>query len=53
MLDSSLYLDMSATERQKLLDYLVMSYFNSLPDENSWAFSRPIQFVPEKEQGIS
>ncbi len=31
LIDSSLYLDMSQTDRQKLLHYLVASYFNPLP----------------------
>ncbi len=35
LIDSSLYLDMSQTDRQKLLNYLVSSYFNLLPSENN------------------
>ena len=33
LIDSSLYQDMSQGERQKLLDYLIESYFHSLSDE--------------------
>jgi hypothetical protein len=33
LIDSSLYVGMSPTERRKLLHYLVSSYFNLLPNE--------------------
>lgn len=35
LVHSSLYHGMSMKERQRLLHYLVTSYFNPLPDENS------------------
>jgi hypothetical protein len=34
LIDSALYLEMSPAERQKLLRYLVSSYFNLLPVKN-------------------
>jgi hypothetical protein len=37
LIDSSLYLGMSLEERQNLLRYLVSTYFNLLPVENSRA----------------
>lgn len=45
LIDSSLYKGMSAVERQKLLNYLVTSYFDLLPVENSRALPMPIQTV--------
>ena len=42
LIDSSLYLEMSITERQKLLHYIVSSYFN-LPVENRRALPTAIQ----------
>jgi hypothetical protein len=41
--DSSLYLGMSPTERRKLLHYLVSSFFNYLPFENSRALPMAMQ----------
>jgi hypothetical protein len=32
---SSLFLDMHPAERERMLDYIVSSYFNALPNENS------------------
>jgi hypothetical protein len=32
---SSLFLDMHPAERERVLDYIVSSYFNAVPDENS------------------
>jgi len=46
LIDSSLYLDMSQTDRQKLLNYLVSSYFNLLPSENNRALPKAIQIGP-------
>jgi hypothetical protein len=46
LIDSSLYLDMSQTDRQKLLNYLVSSYFNLLPNENNRALPKAIQIGP-------
>ncbi len=46
LIDSSLYLDMSQTDRQKLLHYLVSSYFNFLPDDNNRALPQAIQIGP-------
>jgi len=43
LIDSSLYLSMSSAERQKLLHYLVSSYFNHLPVENSRALPTATQ----------
>jgi len=43
LIDSSLYLSMSMAERQKLLHYLVSSYFNFLPVENSRALPTAMQ----------
>jgi hypothetical protein len=31
---SSLFLDMHPAERERMLDYIVSSYFNAVPDEN-------------------
>jgi hypothetical protein len=42
LIDSSLYLEMSITERQKLLLYIVSSYFN-LPVENRRALPSAMQ----------
>ena len=39
---SSLYLDMSQTERQKLIHDLVLSYFNFLPNDNNRALPKAI-----------
>jgi hypothetical protein len=43
LIASSLYLGMSPAERQKLLHYLVTSYFNLLPLENTRALPTAIQ----------
>ncbi len=43
LIDSSRYLDMSQTDRQKLLNYLVSSYFNLLPIDKNRALPRAIQ----------
>ena len=43
LIDSSLYLGMSPAERQNLLQYLVSSYFNLLPVENSRALPKTMQ----------
>jgi hypothetical protein len=45
-IDSSLYLGMSQTDRQKLLYYLVASYFYLLTGESSRALPKAIQFGP-------
>ncbi len=45
---SSLYADMSQAERQKLLHYLVTSYFYPLPGEKSRALPKAIQIGPAK-----
>jgi hypothetical protein len=42
LINSSLYLDMSQTDRQKLFHDLVLSYFNFLPDENDRALPKAI-----------
>ncbi len=41
--DSSLYLGMSPAERRKLLHYLVSSFFNLPPVENSRALPMAMQ----------
>ena len=46
LIGSSLHLGMSETNRQKLLRYLVASYFNPLPGENSRALPKANQIVP-------
>jgi hypothetical protein len=46
LIGSSLHLGMSQTNRQKLLHYLVASYFNPLPGENSRALPKANQIVP-------
>ena len=46
LIDSSLYLNMSQMDRQKLLNYLVSSYFNFLPSENNRALPKAIQIGP-------
>jgi hypothetical protein len=33
--NSSLFLEMHPAERERMLDYIVSSYFNAVPDENS------------------
>ena len=43
LIDSSLYVGMSPAERRKLLHYLVLSYFNLLPFENSRALPMAMQ----------
>ena len=43
LIDSSLYLSMSPAERQKLLHYLVSSYFYLLPVEKSRALPTTMQ----------
>lgn len=40
LISSPHYLGMSQSERQKLLHYLVASYFNPLPGENSRALPK-------------
>ena len=47
LIGSSLYLGMSQTKRQKLLNYLVASYFNPLPGGNSRALPKANQIVPQ------
>ena len=42
LLNSSLYLEMSQTDRQKLLHNLVSSYFNFLPNQNDRALPKAI-----------
>jgi hypothetical protein len=42
LFDSSLYMDMSQTDRQKLLHDLVSSYFNFLPNQNNRALPKAI-----------
>ena len=46
LIDSSLYLEMPQMDRQKLLKYLVSSYFNLLPSENNRALPKAIQIGP-------
>lgn len=46
LIDSSLYLDMSPAEREKLLRYLVSSYFGFLPAKNSRALPSAMQTGP-------
>ncbi len=46
LINSPHYLDMSQTDRQKLLNYLVSSYFNLLPSENKRALPKAIQIGP-------
>jgi hypothetical protein len=46
LIGSSLYLDMSQANREKLLNYLVASYFDPLPGENSRALPKANQIVP-------
>jgi hypothetical protein len=43
LIGSSLYLDMSQTDRQKLLHHLVSSYFNFLTNQNNRALPNAIQ----------
>jgi hypothetical protein len=43
LIDSSLYLSMSPAERQRLLHYIVSSYFNLLPVKNSRALPMGMQ----------
>jgi hypothetical protein len=43
LIDSTLYLGMSLAERQNLLHFLVSSYFNLLPVENSRALPMAMQ----------
>jgi hypothetical protein len=43
LLRSSLYQDMAPEDKQKLLNYLVTSYFNVLPGRNSRALPLAIQ----------
>jgi hypothetical protein len=42
LIDSSLYLEMSQTDRQKLLHDLVSSYFNFMPNQNNRALPKAI-----------
>jgi hypothetical protein len=46
LIGSSLYLGISETNRETLLQYLVATYFNPLPGENSRALPKAIQSVP-------
>ena len=46
LINSALYLDMSPAERQKLLQYLVSSYFDLLPVKNERAHPRAMQTGP-------
>jgi hypothetical protein len=48
LIDSSLYPDMSQIDRQKLLNYLVSSYFNILPSEDNPALPKAIQMGPTR-----
>ena len=43
LIDSSLYRDMSQEDRQKLLNYLVSSYFNINPRKKSRALPGLVQ----------
>jgi hypothetical protein len=43
LIDSSLYLGMPLPERQRLLHYIVSSYFDLLPVENSRARTTAMQ----------
>jgi hypothetical protein len=43
LIDSSLYLEMSPADRQKLIRYLASSYFNFLPNGNRRALPRTMQ----------
>jgi hypothetical protein len=43
LIDSSLYLSMSPAERQRLLHFIVSSYFNLLPVESSRALPLGMQ----------
>jgi hypothetical protein len=47
LVDSSLYQDMPTAERQRLLNYLVMSYFTPFPGKHGRARPKTIRFVPE------
>jgi hypothetical protein len=42
LIGSSLYLDMSQSDRQKLLHHLVSSYFNFLTNQNNRALPKAI-----------
>ena len=46
LLNSSLFVDMSAGERQKLLSYLVASYFKPRVGENCRAHLKAVRSVP-------
>ena len=46
LINSALYLDMSPAERQKLLQYLVSSYFDLLPVKNERAHPKAMQTGP-------
>ena len=46
LIGSSLYQSISRTNREMLLHYLVDTYFNPLPGENSRALPKAIQIVP-------
>lgn len=46
LINSSLYLDMSPAEKQKLLRHLVSSYFDPLPVKNERAHPRAMQTGP-------
>ena len=46
LLSSSLFADMSAGERQKLLNYLVASYFRPRTGGNSRAHLKAVRSIP-------
>jgi len=46
LLNSSLYEDMAPEDKQKLLNYLVTSYFNILTGNNSWSHPSASQCGP-------
>jgi hypothetical protein len=46
LLNSSLYQDMSPEDKQKLLNYLVTSYFSILSERNNRALPAVIQCGP-------
>jgi hypothetical protein len=46
LVDSSLYLDMSQEERQRLLNYLVRSYFNPAHGSSGRVFRKSNRFTP-------
>jgi hypothetical protein len=46
LLNSSLYQDMAPEDKQKLLNYLVTSYFNLIPNKESRILPAAIQGGP-------